>query len=364
MSELLEKRIIHMPELAAGTWLGGGRPFTRQQLRGQVVLIDFWDYACVNCIRTLPYLREWHKRYANKGLTIIGVHTPEFKFAQLQQQVEAAVAEYEIPYPILLDNQYENWSRFATKAWPTKYLIDTDGYIRFQRQGEGYYQETELAIQTLLRQRDPNVSLPDLLPPLREEDTPGAVCYRPTPELYAGYQGGGLFGGALGNPEGYVPQNPMFYALPGKRPVGQFYVEGVWRAWPEALAYAGQEGGRILVPYSAATVNAVLAPSADPVEIMLDLRPSAADPIVVVQQDGRSLTSANAGADIEFAADGTSFVRVRRARMAQLVKNPVYESHELSLTFQAMGLAVYAFTFTSCVAPHATADYPDSFQVH
>jgi thiol-disulfide isomerase/thioredoxin len=328
------------------------------------VLIDFWDYACVNCIRTLPYLREWHKRYAGNGLTIIGVHTPEFKFAQLQQQVEAAVAEYEIPYPILLDNQYENWSRFATKAWPTKYLIDTDGYIRFQRQGEGYYQETELAIQMLLRQRDPNVSLPDLLPPLREEDTPGAVCYRPTPELYAGYQGGGLFGGALGNPEGYVPQNPMFYALPGKRPVGQFYVEGVWRAWPEALAYAGQEGGRILVPYSAATVNAVLAPSADPVEIMLDLRPSAADPIVVVQQDGRSLTSANAGADIEFAADGTSFVRVRRARMAQLVKNPAYESHELSLTFQAMGLAVYAFTFTSCVAPHATADYPDSFQVH
>jgi thiol-disulfide isomerase/thioredoxin len=364
MSELLEKRIIRMPELAAGTWLGGGRPFTRQQLRGQVVLIDFWDYACVNCIRTLPYLREWHKRYAGKGLTIIGVHTPEFKFAQLQQQVEAAVAEYEIPYPILLDNQYENWSRFATKAWPTKYLIDADGYIRFQRQGEGYYQETELAIQMLLRQRDPNVSLPDLLPPLREEDTPGAVCYRPTPELYAGYQGGGLFGGALGNPEGYVPQNPMFYALPGKRPVGQFYVEGVWRAWPEALAYAGQEGGRILVPYSAATVNAVLAPSADPVEIMLDLRPSAADPIVVVQQDGRALPTAYAGADIEFAADGTTFVRVRRARMAQLVKNPAYESHELSLTFQAMGLAVYAFTFTSCVAPHATADYPDSFQVH
>ena len=364
MADLLEKRIIRMPELAEGVWLNGGRPFTRQQLRGQIILIDFWDYACINCIRTLPYLRQWQQRYADKGLLILGIHTPEFKFAQLQQQVEAAVAEHEIAYPVLLDNQYENWSRFANRAWPTKYLIDSQGYIRFKRQGEGYYQETERAIQTLLRQRDPNITLPPLLQPLREEDTPGAVCYRPTPELYAGYQGGGLFGGGLGNPEGYVPHNPMFYTLPEKRPIGQFYVEGAWRAEPEAMAYAGQEGGRILLPYSAASVNAVLAPSTDSVELMLDLRPSEADPIVVVQQDGRYLTPANAGQDIEFADNGGSFVRVTRARMVQLIKNPTYESHELSLTFYAMGLALYTFTFTSCVAPHASPDHPDIFQVH
>jgi thiol-disulfide isomerase/thioredoxin len=364
MTELLDKRIVRMPELAEGVWLGEERPFTRQRLRGQVVLIDFWDYACINCVRTLPYVREWHRRYADKGLTIIGIHTPEFKFAQLQQQVEAAVAEHQIAYPILLDNQYENWSRFTTKAWPTKFLVDTDGYIRFQRQGEGYYQETERVIQLLLRQRDANVSLPDLLPPLRDEDTPGAVCYRPTPELYAGYQGGGLFGGGLGNSEGYVPQNPVFYALPEKRPMGQFYLEGVWRAWPEALAYAGQEGGRVVLPYSAATVNAVLAPSADTVEMMLDLRPSSADPIVVVRQDGRYLTPLNAGDDIEFDDEGGSFVRVKRARMAQLVKNTRFESHELSLTFQAMGLAIYSFTFTSCIAPQSSADSADTFQVN
>ncbi|MCB8942793.1 MAG: redoxin domain-containing protein [Ardenticatenaceae bacterium] len=364
MTGLLDKPIVRMPELVGELWLNGERPFTRQTLRGQVVLIDFWDYACVNCIRTLPYLREWHKRYAHKGLVVIGIHTPEFKFAQLQPQVQTAVTEHQISYPILLDNQYENWSRFAIKAWPTKILIDAHGYIRYQRQGEGYYRETELAIQTLLRQRDANVVLPDLLPPLREEDAPGAVCYRPTPELYAGYQGGGLFGGGLGNPEGYVPQNPMFYKLPEKRPIGQFYVEGVWRAWPEALAYAGQEGGRIVLPYSAATVNAVLSPSADSVELMLDLRPSAAEPVVVVQQDGRYLTPANAGPDIEFADDGISFVRITRARMVQLVNNNSYESHELNLTFQATGLCLYAFTFTSCVAPYATPDHPDTFQVH
>lgn len=363
MAQLLEKRIIRMPELAEGVWLNRERPFTREKLRGQVILVDFWDYTCINCIRTIPYLREWHKRCADKGLIIVGIHTPEFNFAQLRSQVEAAIAEYEITYAVLLDSQYENWSRFANKAWPTKYLIDAEGYIRFKRQGEGYYQETELALQMLLRQRDANVALPALLPPLREEDTPGAICYRPTPEIYAGYQGGGLFGGGLGNPEGYVPHNPVFYKLPEKRPIGHFYVEGVWRAWPEAMAYAGLDGGKIVLPYSAATINAVFAPSADSVELMLDLRPSEADPVVVVQQDGRYLTSANAGEDIEFAADGSSFVRVTRARMAQLVKNPTYESHELSLTFRAMGLAVYAFTFTSCVAPYASLDQPDSFQV-
>lgn len=361
---LLEPRIVRMPQFAPGEWLNTNRSFVREQLRGCVLLVDFWDYTCINCIRTLPYLKQWYHRYASNGLTIIGIHSPEFKFGKNRKQVKAAVAEFEIPYPVLLDNGYKNWSRFANRAWPSKHLIDTEGYIRYRRQGEGYYRETERAIQILLRQRDPNVALPALLPALRQEDAPGAVCYRPTPELYAGYQGGGLFGGALGNPEGYVPQNPMFYELPvaEEREEGHFYVEGVWRAWPEALAYAGREGGKMVLPYRGVTVNGVLTPSADPVEMMLEMWPTEADPIVEVEQDGRFLTKRNAGADIEFAADGTSFVRIKRPRMVELVKNPTYESHELTLTFRAGGLALYAFTFTTCIAPHARPGDPDTFQ--
>jgi thiol-disulfide isomerase/thioredoxin len=351
--------MVRAPNFGAGEWLNTDRPLSREALRGRVVLIDFWDYTCVNCLRTLPYLINWHNRYGNsglsedKGLTIIGVHAPEFKFAHSRTQIEAAVAEYEIHYPILLDNSYETWDRFANKAWPTKYLVDGGGYIRFRRQGEGHYQATERAIQALLHQRDPNVILPDILPPLREEDAPGAVCYRPTPELYAGYQGGGLFGGALGNPEGYVPQSPMFYELPAgeERQEGQLYVDGIWRAWPEALAYAGREGGKIVLPYRAATVNGVLSPSADPVEMMLDLRPTAAEPIIVIQQDDQPLTPMNAGRDVLFQEDGATFIRVVRPRMYQLTRNPDYEAHELTLTFHATGLALYAFTFTTCVAP-------------
>ncbi|MEM7114092.1 MAG: redoxin domain-containing protein [Chloroflexota bacterium] len=260
----LDKRIIRMPNFGDGEWLQAKRPLTRQSLHGQVILIDFWDYACVNCLRTLPYLVRWHERYHQHGLTIIGIHSPEFQFAQVREQVETAVSDYQLPYPILLDNNYETWNRFATKAWPTKFVVDPDGYIRLKRQGEGYYREVEKAIQTLLRQKSPNLLLPDLLPPLREEDTPGAVCYRPTPELYGGYQGG-LFGGGLGNAEGYMPHNSVFYQLPKERSQGQFFADGIWKAWPEAFAFAGQNGGRILLPYSAVGVNAVLAPTADPV---------------------------------------------------------------------------------------------------
>lgn len=364
VDHLLEPRLVRMPDFVPAEWLNTPQPLTKSVLRGQVVLIDFWDYACINCLRTLPYLTHWQQRYADKGLTIIGIHTPEFQFAHIRTFVETAVTNHHISYPVLLDNQQQSWERFANKAWPTKYLVDGDGYIRFVRQGEGYYQETEQAIQILLRQYNPDIVLPDPLPALRPEDTPGAICYRPTPELYAGYQGGGLFAGALGNPEGYFPQTPMFYALPSAedRKTGQFYVDGAWRAWPEAIAYAGQTGGKIVLPYQAATVNGVLSPSADAVEMRLGLQASQTEPVIVVRQDGLFLDPIHAGDDIEFTSQGESVVRVTQPRLYQLVHNPDYMWHELELTFQATGLALYAFTFTTCIAPYLTANDPNTWQ--
>jgi len=354
-----------MPSFGNGEWLNTNQAITRKQLRNFVVLIDFWDYTCVNCLRTLPYLTKWHRRYAQYGLKIIGVHSPEFKFAQYPSNLENALTQYQIEYPILLDNAYETWSHFANKAWPTKYLVDADGYVRLKRQGEGYYQEFERGIQALLRQRNPDMLLPELLPPLRAEDEPGAVCFRPTPELYAGYQGGGLFGGALGNPEGYLPQSPVLYELPEAdlRQEGHFYVDGIWRAWPEALAFAGQEGGQIVLPYAAASVNGVFAPTADPVETVLNWRPTEAPPLITVQQDGRFLTPENAGKDVLIQEDGTSLIQIDHPRMFQLVNNPHHETHELTLIFLASGLALYAFSFTGCVAPPDSAS-DRTFRVH
>lgn len=341
-----------MPELGRGTWLNTATPLNRELLRGRVVLVDFWDYTCINCIRTLPYLNTWYRRYADQGLVIIGVHAPEFRFGRAESQVEAAIRQYEIAYPVLLDNDYVTWEHFANRAWPTKHLIDAQGYIRYVRRGEGYYRLIESAIQQLLYQRDPTVSLPDLLPPLREEDSAGAVCYRPTPELHAGYAGGGLFGGALGNPEGYVTGSPMAYVLPGPFDMqdGHFYLSGFWRTESEAIVFAGQDGGRVVVPYQAAGVYAVLSPSSDLVEIILDLRPAHDVPLVEVCQDDEPLSPDIAGKDIYFDEHGRSLVAVSRPRMYELVRNYDFESHELDLKFHTHGVAIYAFSFTSCLA--------------
>ncbi len=345
-AELLDLKAIRMPDFAPGDWLNTPQPLAKETLRGRVALIDFWDYTCINCVRTLPYLAAWHDRYAPLGLQIVGVHAPEFRFARTRSLVETAVEEYGIRYPVLLDNEFETWDRFASRAWPTKYLVDGEGYIRYRTQGEGAYAETERAIQAALRLLNPDVELPPVMPPLRPEDAPGAACHRTTPELYAGYERG-----SLGNAGGYAAGNPMVYALPlpPLRVEPYFYAAGIWRAEAESFSFAGQDGGRIVLPYRATGVNAVLSPSADPVEVALNLRRSDAPPIVEVRQDGAPLTPANAGADILYDDGGVSAVLVEQPGLVELVRNPGHEAHELELVFRAHGLALYSFTFTSCV---------------
>ncbi len=343
----LDPKIVRMPALGTGEWLNTPHPLDQSTLRGRVVLIDFWDYTCINCIRTLPYLQAWHTRYAQHGLVIIGVHAPEFSFARSTKQIVEAAERFELPYPILLDNHYQTWDRFANKAWPTKYLIDADGYIRYRKQGEGAYPQFEEAIQEALREINPGVRFPDPMPLLREEDAEGAVCFPATPELYAGHMTGNL-----GNTSGYGGLNvPTVYQMPLERTERAFYLAGIWRATEETLAFAGQSGGEIKLPYRAVEVNAVLSPSADLVEVILNLRPAEAFPMVEVKQDGYYLTPENAGADIQYDDGGLSYVEVDQARMYALVNNLSFEKHELTLTFHANGLALYAFTFTSCINP-------------
>ncbi|MBZ0279349.1 MAG: redoxin domain-containing protein [Anaerolineae bacterium] len=332
---LLKPRVVRAPEFAPGEWLNTERPLTVAGLRGRATLVDFWEYSCINCLRTLPYLREWHNRYG-KWLTIVGVHTPEFPFGREKSQIEMAVHEQDIRYPVLLDNNFQTWDAFANRFWPAKYLIDQDGYIRYQSYGEGGYGEFERAIQTVLRDREPNLDLPPIMQPIRAEDRPGAVCYRPTPELHTG-----LDRGALGNPEGYAGGAPMLYILPKERQRGAFYVSGAWQAGEQFLAYQGQTEAIIQLPYEAVEVNAVFSPHAEMIERML--HPEAVG--VEIWQDDRPLSEAIRGADI--AADGR--VLVDRPRMYNLVRNPGFEAHELTLRVKTRGFAMYAFSFTGCV---------------
>ncbi len=169
-------------------------------LNGKVVLIDFWTYSCINCIRTLPYLKEWHSKYSDKGLEIIGVHTPEFEFEKDYDNVKMAVEKYGIKYPVVLDNDYKTWNAYKNQFWPRKYLIDANGFIRYDHIGEGAYEETEKKIQELLAEMGSKVDQEISKPQNVIDVNPIKVN---TPELYLGYK---FARASLGNSEGFQPE--------------------------------------------------------------------------------------------------------------------------------------------------------------
>lgn len=326
---------VHAPEFPPNVqWLQGG-PLRMSDLRGRPVLIDFWDYTCVNCIRTLPYVKEWHRRYTEHGLTVVGVHAPEFSFAREGSNVLRFVRANDIQYPILLDNDYAVWQAYANRYWPAKYLVDREGFLRYVKYGEGGYDETEDAIQTLLREAFPQVLLPAKMAPVRAEDRPGAVCYRVTPELYLGYARG-----LIGNAAGITPDAPSTYTDPGMHMDGHAYLAGDWILSGEYLARpaGGSGASRVVVPYVAREVNLVAHPPA-----------YGGEATVNVLQDGAPLAPDDAGDDVQ--AGAASVMRVDVPKMYSVVRNREIGRHELTLETQSDGVAFFAFTFTSCEVP-------------
>lgn len=182
MNEVIDE-MMDYPEaseiIPGGEWLGSS-PLTIKELtdRDKVVLIDFWTYSCINCIRTLPYLRSWWEKYQDDGLIIIGVHTPEFEFEKDINNLKAAVGDFDLKYPIVQDNNYETWKAYQNRYWPAKYLIDKDGRIRYTHFGEGKYDETEAKIQELLSETGRNIT--DTI------DNPSYDIESQTPEIYLG----------------------------------------------------------------------------------------------------------------------------------------------------------------------------------
>jgi len=326
---------VRAPEFPPGlTWLQGG-PLTLAELRGRPLLIDFWDYTCLNCLRTLPYVKEWHRRYAEHGLVVVGVHAPEFSFAHNADHVRRAVVEQGLEYSIVVDNDYAIWQAYANRYWPAKYLVDREGYLRYYHFGEGAYQETESEIQSLLREAFPQIVLPALLDPVREEDMPGAVCYRVTPELYLGYQRG-----RIGNTAGIAPDKPATYRDLDKHAEGYFFLEGDWMLTAEAAARPVGAAGesRLRVKYMAKEVNLVIQPPL-----------AGGDARIELLQDGTPLAAEDAGADAR-VENGRAFVQLDTPRMYRLVSNREIDTHELTLVTTSDGVSLYAFTFGSCLA--------------
>jgi thiol-disulfide isomerase/thioredoxin len=157
----LESKYIHAPELYGNHWLNA-EPVSLHERSGEVVLIDFWDYTSINCIRALPYIQEWHRKYQEFGLTVVGVHTPVFDFAGSLERVQTAVEHFKVEYPVMLDNEAKMWSAYNIHFWPTRCLVDRDGFIRYMQHGEGGYLEFERALQQLLIEAGCHRELPPL----------------------------------------------------------------------------------------------------------------------------------------------------------------------------------------------------------
>ncbi|MEP7013386.1 MAG: redoxin domain-containing protein [Acidobacteriota bacterium] len=320
---------LRAPDFAPGPWIQGPA-LSIPAARGRVVLVDFWESTCVNCLRTLPYLIAWQERYAARGLAIIGVHTPEFDFTAAPEHLERAVAAERIPYAVLSDPERATWERFANKVWPAKYLIDGRGYLRYEAFGEGSYPEIERWIQKLLAEAgDPGPWPEPWVGPggagTGAQGT-GEVCRPSTRETYLGWHRGRLFA-----PEGYRPGEVVRHAgLPSAEiPLGGFTARGAWRHEAEYLESA-EAGAEIELYYEAAGVNLVLA-SAGMAEILLD---------------GVPVPVGERGADVDYGTTGT-IARWERGRMVRLIEGG-HGEHRLTLRFVVPGARAYAFSFGRC----------------
>jgi hypothetical protein len=268
------------------------------------------------------------------------VHSPEFTFAHYESNVERAVREFALTYPVVIDSDHELWKAYANRCWPTKYLLDKEGYLRFAQFGEGSYGECEQAIQDLLHEIDPALILPKIMEPLREEDQSGAVCYPPSPELYLGHRRG-----RIGNDGGFREDAIADYAFAGDLQENCFYASGKWASTAEYFEAVEDQPHRLLLRYSAAAVNLVMAAA----------RGSACE--VTLVQDGKALSAKRATHEIRFRrvqGQDESYITVEQPRMYSVVDNHEFGEHTLELVCPP-GLAVFAFTFTSCLDPVRSA---------
>ncbi len=310
---------VHMPRLGgATTWLNS-HPLEPGELRGHVVLVDFWTLTCINWLRTEPYVRAWAKAYKDDGLIVLGVHTPEFSIEHDVDLVRRATREREIDYPVVVDNDYEVWNAFDNHYWPALYFVDTDGVIRDQHFGEGRYEQSERLLQQLLGVRRELVAVRG-----RGVEAEADWDHLRSPETYLGYQRGERFV----SPEGVGPGRSRLYGVPDTLRADHWALGGEWTIESEKVVL-GRRGGSIAYRFQARDAHLVLAGGASgpiPFRVLLD---------------GRSPGTSH-GVDVDADGNGT----VEEGRLYQLVRTAgTVREQTLEITFGAPGAEAYVWTF-------------------
>jgi thiol-disulfide isomerase/thioredoxin len=330
-------------------------PVTIASLKGEVILVNFWTYSCINVLRTLPYLIDWDNRYSDNGLVIVGIHTPEFEFEKNAENVKSAVQRYGIKYPILQDNVHGTWNAYENNYWPRMYLVDAQGYIRYDKIGESDYDQTEMAIQSLLKERNANKGMMNIN---QSNDTffydnsstaiqdstktivtnflsqPVDFSKIQTPELYFGNQSSRS---AIGNPEGFHLGQTMDYFLPSSGlnstiEPNTIYLEGQWKGNPDNIELQSNTG-QILLDYSARSVNMVVGVNNN------DKNQSQ----VTVYENNSLISNKSKGIDI---GNNSQFI-VSEPRLYNIVNHQSYskDNHTLLVDVNGKGFQAYVFTF-------------------
>ncbi len=308
----------------AEEWLNSP-PLTPEGLKGKVVLIDFWTYSCINCLRAIPYVRAWAEKYKDHGLVVIGVHTPEFAFERKVANVRAAVSELKIQYPVAVDNEYKIWRAFDNQYWPAHYFIDAQGRLRYHHFGEGEYDQSERVIQRLLAEAGDKGYSSDMV----SVSAPGAQAAAEeseikSPETYIGYNRADNFV----SPGGLVVDESHDYA-PAPLALNQWSLSGDWTVGPEDAAL-NKPDGRIAYRFHARDLHLVLGPGADnkPVRFRISI-------------DGAA-PGANHGADVDTNGLGV----VDGQRLYQLIRQSgAISDRTFEIEFLDPGVQAYAFTF-------------------
>ena len=315
-----------LPDLSGATTWINSPPLSAASLRGKVVVVDFWTYSCINCLRTLPYINAWYARYKDSGLIVIGVHTPEFPFEKDEANLRKAVHDLGISYPVAMDNDYRIWRAFHNQFWPAHYFIDAAGHIRFHHFGEGKYEQSEAWIRKLLEERNhqpPPATAAAIT--ASGSEAPSNLELVQSPETYIGYTRAENFR----SPGGFNEDAPQLYRAPAHLKLNEWALTGRWKDEGQIATLLSASGG-IVYRFHARDLHLVLAPARDgkPIRfrVTLDGKPPGADH----------------GADCDANGDGT----VTESRLYQLIRQKNGASDRVfRIEFLTPGVQAFAFTF-------------------
>jgi cytochrome c biogenesis protein CcdA/thiol-disulfide isomerase/thioredoxin len=314
-----------LPDLSGATAWINSPPLTPAALRGKVVLVDFWTYSCINCLRTLPYIKAWYAKYKDQGLVILGVHTPEFPFEKDESNVRKAVHDLGISYPVAMDNDYRIWRSFNNEYWPADYFIDATGRVRYHQFGEGDYDQAEKWIRSLLEEANhqPLPNTPTQIAAIGTEAGLDSSDLQ-SPETYIGYDRAQNFASPGG-----LQDSPQVYRVPAELQLNQWALEGNWKDEGQ-LATLLSPTGSIVYRFHARDLHLVLGPAADgkPIRFRVTL-------------DGKA-----PGADHGVDTDANGYGIVKENRLYQLIRQQKgVKDRTFRIEILSPGLRAYSFTF-------------------